>query len=287
MTPPLTEHNLFSLHQADSHGKPPMAAEQEAELCFPSGSSSTGHDLLSLGMRTQRESRAESRSCTGTEPQPHSETEPGRLAAPRGCSKGAQNVTRPSEGPQQGPTGSAAQQKAKGQETGSGCADMRTSSCTSENQTGKRGWERENDRGPCLNTSSRLEHEYPKNEHTTPCQVSTRSEFSAPGEGARSQPSRTFPTGHYDPAALGAGKPFPGITRWHCSSFKPGLQLCCTHEMPSSIWEERDLNPCFLYISSVISHCSRSFQRPCKSCTNNKEITASGGGGGKPHNFLN
>lgn len=160
MTPPLREHNLFSLHQADSHGKPPMAAEQEAELCFPSGSSSTGHDLLSLGMRTQRESRAESRSCTGTEPQPHSETEPGRLAAPRGCTKGAQNVTRPSEGPQQGPTGSAAQQKAKGQETGSGCADIRTSSCTSENQTGKRGWERENDRGPCLNTSSRLEQEY-------------------------------------------------------------------------------------------------------------------------------
>lgn len=49
---------------------------------------------------------------------------------------------------------------AKGQETGSGSTDRRTSSCTSESQTGKRGWEQENYRRPSLNTYSRLEHKY-------------------------------------------------------------------------------------------------------------------------------
>lgn len=59
--------------------------------------------------------------------------------------------------------------------------------------------------------------------------------------------SRTFNIAQYNPAALGAGKPFPEITRWHYSSFKLSyISYSCAYEMLPSIWEEKDLHPYFL-----------------------------------------
>lgn len=143
-----------------------MAPEQQAELCFPSGSSSSGDDLHaspSLLTRTQRERRSESRSCAGTEPQPHLETKPGRLGAPRGWTKEAQNVTPLSKGyclPTSVSWGQRHSKRRKGRRQGQAAQTGGHPAAQVKVRPGKGDGSEKITERPSLNTYCRLEHKY-------------------------------------------------------------------------------------------------------------------------------
>lgn len=207
-----------------------------------------------------------------------------RLGAPRRHAKAAQNVTALSEGhclPTRVPGGQQHSKGWKGRRQGQAAQIGGHPAAQVKIRPGK-GDGREKTTADLVWTPPAGQSTNPAvNEHSswahTLCQVSQCLRRGCKVR-ATVQLGRTLHSGHSDPAALGTEKPFPGITRWHCSSFKCGsaVPMKCHHRFG----RKKILIHVFFYITTVISRCSHSSQRSWKSCANNKEITACGGGGG-------